>query len=72
MTDTDLDRSYSALSQALTEVGQERAQLLLSMVCLALIARQDSASEVLPLIERARLQLATESVQQQDAAPPRL
>ena len=32
MTDIDLDRSYSALSQALTDVGQERAQLLLSML----------------------------------------
>ena len=71
MTDTDLDRSYSALSQALTEVGQERAQLLLSMVCLALIARQDSASEVLPLIERARLQLADDIAQQHRAVPPR-
>jgi len=71
MTDTDLDRSYSALSQALAEVGQERAQLLLSMLCLALIARQDSASEVLPLIERARLQLAADTAQQHRAVLPR-
>ena len=60
MTDTDLDRSYSVLAHALSEVGQERAQLLLSMVSLALIARQDSASEVLLVIDRARQQLMNE------------
>lgn len=65
MTDIDLDRSYSALSQALTDVGQERAQLLLSMVCLALIARQDTASEVLQVIDRARQQLVADG-----ALPP--
>ena len=64
MTDIDLDRSYSALSQALTDVGQERAQLLLSMLCLALIARQDTAGEVLQVIDRARQQLVA------DGAPP--
>ena len=65
MTDIDLDRSYSALSQALTDVGQERAQLLLSMVSLALIARQDTAGEVLQVIDRARQQLVADGV-----APP--
>lgn len=54
MTDADLDRSYTALCQALSAAGQERSELLLSMVALALIARCASADEVLPLIEKAR------------------
>lgn len=58
MTDTDLDRSYSALAAALTEVGEGAAPLLLSMLCLSLIGRAGSASEVLPLIEQARAHLA--------------
>ena len=58
MTDSDLDLSYSCLAAALTEVGESRAPLLLSMVCLSLIGRAQSAAEVLPLIKRARLQLA--------------
>lgn len=58
MTDTDLDRTYSALAGALAEAGERAAPLLLSMVCLALISRAQSAAEVLPLIEQARKQLA--------------
>lgn len=58
MTDTDLDRTYSALAGALAEAGEGAAPLLLSMVCLALISRAQSAAEVLPLIEQARKQLA--------------
>lgn len=58
MTDADLDQSYSALAAALTEVGQGAAPLLLSMVCLALISRMQSAAQVLPLIEQARQQLS--------------
>ena len=54
MTDVELDRSYTALSQALGEVGQERSQLLLAMVALALMARQEGAEEVLALVQRAR------------------
>lgn len=57
MTDAELDRSYSTLAQALAQVGQEQAPLMLSMLCLALIARMDSAGEVLPLIEQARRQI---------------
>ena len=49
----DLDRSYSALCEALDRVVEEKAPLLLAMVSLALIARQDSAEEVLALIRRA-------------------
>jgi hypothetical protein len=54
MNDADLDRSYTALAQALADAGQERSELLLAMVCLALLARQASADAVLPLIAQAR------------------
>ncbi len=58
MTDADLERSYSALAAALAEVGEGAAPLFLSMVCLALMGRAQSADAVLPLIEQARRQLA--------------
>lgn len=61
MTDADLDRSYSALAAALTDVGEGSAPLLLSMICLSLIGRAQSASVVLPLIEQARAQLAQDA-----------
>jgi hypothetical protein len=54
MTDADLDRSYTALCQALGAVGPRRSELLLAMVALGLIARSAQADDVLPLIERAR------------------
>lgn len=54
MTDTDLDRSYTALCHALGEVGPQRSELLLAMVALALMARQDSADEVVALLARSR------------------
>jgi hypothetical protein len=54
MTDADLDRCYSALCQALGAAGEERSELLLAMLSLALLARCDSADEVLPLIQRTR------------------
>ena len=54
MTDADLDRSYTALCQALGEVGEQRSELLLAMVALGLIARSEHADEVLSLVARAR------------------
>lgn len=57
MTDSDLDRSYTALAQALAQVGEREAPLLLSMLCLSLMSRADSAGDVLPLIEQARARL---------------
>jgi hypothetical protein len=54
MNDADLDRSYTALCQALGEVGPERSQLLLAMVALALMAKADTADEVLSLVARSR------------------
>ena len=54
MTDADLDRTYTALCHALGAVGQERSELLLSMVCLALMARSEQPDAVLQLIARSR------------------
>jgi hypothetical protein len=53
MTDADLDRSYTALCHALAEAGPQRAELLLALLSLQLLARAESADAVLPLIERA-------------------
>ncbi|TWO71875.1 hypothetical protein FN976_07735 [Caenimonas sedimenti] len=53
MTDADLDRSYTALCQALAQAGPERSQLLLAMLSLQLMARAESADTVLPLIAQA-------------------
>jgi hypothetical protein len=61
MTDEDLDRCYTSLCLALGEAGEARAGLLLGMVCLSLMARCDTADGVLPLIDKARAQLAQES-----------
>ncbi|MBK6007685.1 hypothetical protein JJB11_16415 [Ramlibacter ginsenosidimutans] len=54
MNESDLDRSYSALCHALGDVGQDRSELLLGMVVLALMARAPDADEVLALIARSR------------------
>ena len=61
MTDADLDRSYSALCQSMAQVGPERAQLFLSMLCLSLMARYESADSVLPLIKNVRAQCDAEA-----------
>ncbi|MCC2633461.1 MAG: hypothetical protein K0S48_1347 [Ramlibacter sp.] len=61
MTDTDLDQAYTALCRALGEVGPQRSELLLSMVCLALMARSEEAGPVLELIERSRQRLQEEA-----------
>ena len=53
MTDADLDRTYTALCEALAQAGPERAQLLLAMLGLQLMARAESAEAVLPLIAQA-------------------
>ena len=61
MTDQDLDRSYTALCQSLAAVGEDRAQLFLSMVSLALMARYERAEDVLPLIANVQAQCAAEA-----------
>ncbi len=66
MNDADLDRSYTALCNALADVGEARSEMLLSMLCLALLAQREHADEVLPLITRARDRCLQEPA---DAAP---
>lgn len=58
MTDADLDRSYSALCEALARVGEDKAPLFLSMLCLSLISRQHVADEVLAQLAHAERQCA--------------
>lgn len=60
MTDDDLDRTYSALCQALASVGEGKAELFLSMVCLSLMARYERADDVLTLIDHVHAQCAAE------------
>lgn len=52
MNDTDLDKSYTALCEAISRVGEQRAPLFLGMLAMSLISRLDRADEVLPLISR--------------------
>ena len=59
MTDADLDRSYTALCEALASVGETQAPLLLSMLSLSLMSRFDTADAVLPLIANAHKQCET-------------
>lgn len=56
MTDTELDQSYTAVCEALAQVGQVQAPVFLSMLCLSLMSRFERADEVLPLIAQARAQ----------------
>ena len=56
VTDDELDRGYSALCTSLAELGPERSELLLSMLCLSLMARSDSLDPVLALIANAQAQ----------------
>ncbi|KQW36476.1 hypothetical protein [Rhizobacter sp. Root404] len=53
MTGDDLDRSYTALSEALGRVGEDRSALLLATLSLALLAREDDVQSVLDLIAQA-------------------
>ncbi len=61
MTDTDLDQSYSAVCEALAQVGEARAPLLLGMLCLSLMSRFEHAGQVLPLIENSLAQCGAET-----------
>lgn len=54
MSDAELDRSYTALCQALGAVGPQRSEMLLAMLALALMARAGTAEEVVELIARSR------------------
>ncbi|GAA5232535.1 hypothetical protein FOZ76_00605 [Verticiella sediminum] len=61
MTETDLDKSYTALSEAISRVGPERAQLLLAMVALSLMAHAPDAEDVLARIAQAEARLLEEA-----------
>jgi hypothetical protein len=63
MTDTDLDSSYSALCEALAQVGEGKAPLFLAMLCLSLMSRAGQASDVLPLIANAQAQCADDAAE---------
>ena len=56
MNDQDLDQAYSALCHSLASVGQQRAPLFLSMVCLSLISRLNHADDALAVIAGAQAQ----------------
>ena len=53
MTGDDLDRSYTALSEALGRVGDGKSALLLATLSLALLAREADVQTVLDLIAQA-------------------
>lgn len=54
-------RVIEALCQSLAPVGESKAQLFLSMVCLSLMACCDHAEDVLPLIANVQAQCAAEA-----------
>jgi hypothetical protein len=56
MSAQNLDLSYTALCNALNDVGEANAQQFLAMLSLSLMARADNAAEVLKLIENAKSQ----------------
>lgn len=56
MTDTDLDQSYSAVCEALAQVGEAQAPMFLAMLSLSLMSRFERADQVLPLIANALAQ----------------
>ncbi len=53
MSDDDLDQTYTALSEALGRVGEQKAALFLATLSLELLARQPDAQTVLPVIAMA-------------------
>jgi hypothetical protein len=60
MSPQDLDLSYTALCNALANVGEAQAQSFLAMLSLSLIAHSPSADRVLALITQAQQQCKTE------------
>jgi len=55
MTDSDLDRVYTALCQTLSAEGEADAPLYLARLALLCITELDDAQRALSLIEAARL-----------------
>lgn len=58
MTDHDLDTSYTALCEAVTRVGEQKAPLFLAILSLSLLSRQSNSNEALALIAQAEAQSA--------------
>ena len=56
MTDSELDQTYTALCNAIADVGEAQAQSFLAMLSLSLIVHSPSAEQVLALIEQAQKQ----------------
>jgi hypothetical protein len=61
MSAQDLDQTYTALCNALANVGEAQAQSFLAMLSLSLIAHSPSAAQVLPLITQAQEQCKKEN-----------
>ncbi len=55
MSAQDLDHTYTALCNALANVGEAQAQPFLAMLSLSLIAHSPSATEVHALITQAQM-----------------
>ncbi|MCK9513160.1 MAG: hypothetical protein M0R28_18290 [Pigmentiphaga sp.] len=53
MSPEDLDATYSALCEAMSRVGEQRAPMLLAALCLSLMTRHGDADEVKALIQQA-------------------
>jgi hypothetical protein len=53
MTDSELDTVYTALAEALGRVGEGKTPLMLSTLCLSLLAKQADTVVALDLIAQA-------------------
>ena len=62
MKNEELDAAYTAVCNALADVGEPQAQRFLAMLCLGLLVRIERAEDVLPLIDQVR-QRCTDSAQ---------
>ncbi len=56
MSPQDLDQTYTALCNALADVGETQAQSFLAMLSLSLIAHSPNAEQVLTLIAQVKNQ----------------
>ena len=55
MTPEDLDRVYTALSEAIGRVAPDRIELLLATLALSLAARESDADAVMRLLAQAEV-----------------
>ena len=54
MNPQDLDTAYTALAQAVGAVGPRHAELMLALLALSLVSRQDDLQSVLDQIAQAQ------------------